>query len=39
VLRLDDLLTVYDERVLKENLLRKPLQRRKLPFLEKFKNK
>jgi CIC family chloride channel protein len=39
VLSLDDLLAVYDERVLKENLLRKPLQRLKLPFLEKFKNK
>jgi CIC family chloride channel protein len=37
VLKLDDLLGVYDERVLKENLLRKPLQSLKLPFLEKFK--
>jgi CIC family chloride channel protein len=39
VLRLDDLLAVYDERVLKENLLRKPLQHLKLPFWEKFRNK
>jgi CIC family chloride channel protein len=39
VLRLDDLLAVYDERVLKENLLRKPLQHLKLPFREKFRNK
>jgi hypothetical protein len=39
VLRLDDLLAVYDEKVLKENVLRKPRQRLKLPFLEKFRNK
>jgi CIC family chloride channel protein len=38
VLKLDDLLAVYDQRVLKENLLRKPLQHLKLPFLDKFKN-
>jgi CIC family chloride channel protein len=39
VLRLDDMLAVYDEKVLKENLLRKPRQRLQLPFFEKFRNK
>jgi CIC family chloride channel protein len=39
VLRLDDLLAVYDEKVLKENLLRKPKHPLKLPFLEKFRIK
>ena len=37
VLRLDDLLAVYEEKVLKENLLRRPLQALKLPFWEKFR--
>jgi hypothetical protein len=36
VLQLDGLLAVYDRRVLKEYLWRKPLQHLKLPFLKNF---
>jgi predicted transcriptional regulator len=39
VLRFDDVLAVYDEKVLKENVLRTPRPRLKLPFLEKFSKK